>query len=303
MNLRALEVFVGLMDEGTLTRAAAEMNLSQSAASRLLSLLEDELGASLFERQRRRMVPTRAADALYPEAQRILAQVGALPEIAASGGTSVPLRVLCQTRLMPGLVVPAIAALARAEPSRSVRLETAPRRELARRVLAERHDVAVATLPLPLSGSEAHGGRTLVPDEIGSVPLGVLLPREHELARRASLNVAELSGTPYIALDETTVIRRTVDALLGDGAPEPAHETSSGAAAYRLVAEGLGFAFADVVAVQPELRDRVTLVPWDREARVRIGVIRLGTDADPLVVRFTDTLASVLDHRDDRTLR
>lgn len=263
MNLRALRVLVGLMDLGTLTDAAHAMNLSQSAASRLLSVLEDELGTPLFAREKRRMVPLPAADALYPEALRILGQVAALPDVVATTHRAAPLRVICQTRLVPGLAVPALAQLATERPDLPIRLEAVPRRELSRRLAAGRHDVAIATLPLSMDEAET--------SVLGAVPLRVALPRDHPLANAEMLTTAVLSALPYVALDQTTVIRRAVDALLGEDAPPIAIEVSIGAAAYRFVAAGLGFTFADEIAIQPELRDGLALVPWERDIEVRIG--------------------------------
>ncbi len=268
MNLRALRVFVGLMDDGTLTRAAARMYLSQSAASRLLSVLEGELGTPLFLRERRRMVPLPAADALYPEAARILAQTDALREVVRSDHPP-PLRVLCQTRLVPGLVVPAIAGFRREHPG-PIRMETAPRRELARRSLAGRHDVVVATFPAPIEGGEAR--------PIANVPLQILLPMAHSLAHSLTsatvLSVEDIANIPYVALDETTVIRRMVNEA-APNLPRPSIEVSTGSAAYRLVAMGCGFTFADRLAVEPELRTKLALVPWDRDVRVTVGAIAM----------------------------
>ena len=259
MNLRALRVLVGLMDEGTLTRAAERMHLSQSAASRLLALLEEELGTPLFRRERRRMVPLPAADRLYPEAARLLAQADALRGIASSDRRA-PLRVLCQARLVPGLAVPAVGAFAAG--GDPVRLESAPRRELARRMLAGRHDVVISTLPAPEEGERT--------DALGALPLGFLLPAGHPLAGAGALDLGDLAGTAYVALDETTVIRRIVDAAAQ--CPTPLIEVSMGAAAYRLVANGLGFTFADRLAVDPDLWPRVALVPWSRGVSVQLGV-------------------------------
>lgn len=270
MNLRALRVFVGLMDDGTLTRAAARMNLSQSAASRLLSLLEAKLGVPLFERERRQMRPTAAADALYPEAVRILGQVGALPDLVARASAPPSLGVICQTRLVPGLAIPAIVALAAAQPDLRISLEAAPRRELARRLIAERHDVAVATLPLPVETIEA--------EPLGSLPLGFLLPRGHALAARGSLAMEDLAHVPYVALDESTVVRRMVDAT-DEPLPRPAIEVSTGSAAYRLVAAGLGFAIADRIAVDPELWEDLALVPWRKGPATTIGVARVARES------------------------
>lgn len=294
MNLRALRVFVGLMDDGTLTRSAGRMNLSQSAASRLLSVLEAELGAALFVREKRRMHPTPAADALYPEAVRILAQVGALPELVTRASAPPPLRVICQTRLVPGLAVPTLARFATSHAGHRVRLESAPRRELARRLLAGRHDVAIATVPLPIEGIET--------EPLGTLPLGFLMRSDHPLAGRQALEAADLAQTPYIALDESTVVRRMVDGANPSALPAPAIEVSTGSAAYRLVAEGLGFTIADSLAVDPELWKRLTLVPWRGAPNLTIGVARLnqtapGTEADALMAMLAVAVRDRLEPR------
>ena len=272
VNLRALRVFVGVMEDGTLTRTSQRMNLSQSAASRLLSLLEEELGAPLFARERRRLLPTPQAEALHLEAQRILAQVAALRDIAAGDGAAAPLRVICQSRLANGLVVPALAAFIACRPGTAIHLETAPRRELVRRIASGRYDLAVATLPLAVDRA--------APVHLGSVPLGILLPQGHPLAGADALDVGDFGGVPYIALDETTLIRRMVDdALAATGDQLRAdHQTSTGSAAYRLVAEGLGFTFADRVALDPEIAGRTALVPWRRKVEVSVGALELGDD-------------------------
>ena len=50
MNLRFLRTFVAIADNAGFARAAARLNLTQSAASRQIQALEDELGLRLFAR-------------------------------------------------------------------------------------------------------------------------------------------------------------------------------------------------------------------------------------------------------------
>ena len=50
MNLRFLRTFVAIADNAGFARAAAQLNLTQSAASRQIQALEDELGLRLFAR-------------------------------------------------------------------------------------------------------------------------------------------------------------------------------------------------------------------------------------------------------------
>jgi DNA-binding transcriptional LysR family regulator len=50
MDVRQLEMFRAVAEEGSFTRAAERLHVSQSAVSRQVQLLEDELGGRLLQR-------------------------------------------------------------------------------------------------------------------------------------------------------------------------------------------------------------------------------------------------------------
>jgi DNA-binding transcriptional LysR family regulator len=73
MEMIEIEAFVAIATEGSFTLAAARLHLSQPAVSRRIELLEQELGAPLFERGRSGARLTPAGDAFLPFARQILA--------------------------------------------------------------------------------------------------------------------------------------------------------------------------------------------------------------------------------------
>lgn len=92
MDSRHLPTFLAVMRHRSIGRAAASIGITQSAASRILKRLEDEVGATLFERYSSGVVPTAYAVALMPFAEEIMNDSqAALEEIAAlrGNGTSV----------------------------------------------------------------------------------------------------------------------------------------------------------------------------------------------------------------------
>ncbi|MCR5858580.1 LysR family transcriptional regulator [Mesorhizobium sp. J428] len=73
-DLMVLQAFESAARHGNFTRAATELNLTQSAVSRQVKTLEQQLGVLLFERVRQRAVLSDAGRQLLPSVQRLLAQ-------------------------------------------------------------------------------------------------------------------------------------------------------------------------------------------------------------------------------------
>lgn len=65
MDLRQIQYFVALYEEGSVTRAARRLHVVQPALSMQLAKMEAELGHKLFERSAQGMVPTAAARTMY----------------------------------------------------------------------------------------------------------------------------------------------------------------------------------------------------------------------------------------------
>ena len=72
MELRQLRYFVAVADTLNFSRAAESLYVSQSALSKQISELEQELGVALFDRDRRSVALTSAGQLLLPEAKDIL---------------------------------------------------------------------------------------------------------------------------------------------------------------------------------------------------------------------------------------
>ena len=72
MELDHLQAFLAIVQRGGVTRAAGHLHLSQPAISRRLHLLEQELGAALFDRIGRTLVLSEAGRAFVPHAQLVL---------------------------------------------------------------------------------------------------------------------------------------------------------------------------------------------------------------------------------------
>jgi DNA-binding transcriptional LysR family regulator len=89
MELDHVEAFVAIVRRGGFTPASATLHLSQPAISRRIRLLEQELGAPLFERLRRGVILTDAGRAFLPHAEALLACMrDGIDAVEAIRGTS-----------------------------------------------------------------------------------------------------------------------------------------------------------------------------------------------------------------------
>ncbi len=75
INLRQIEAFKAVVENGTVSRAATLLNISQPAMSKLIAHLEFDTGVKLFDRVKGRLAPTEQAMRLYEEVGRIFAGV------------------------------------------------------------------------------------------------------------------------------------------------------------------------------------------------------------------------------------
>ncbi|WP_038130247.1 LysR substrate-binding domain-containing protein [Thioclava indica] len=89
-----LQAFTACARHGTTTRAAQELNLTQSAISRSLGTLEERLGVALFNRVRKRLVLSPAGQVFLDRAEEILASLdSAAMGVMAFGGADAILRI------------------------------------------------------------------------------------------------------------------------------------------------------------------------------------------------------------------
>lgn len=96
-QLRAIKVFVRVIDEGSFAAAARALDLAPAVVTRLVAELEEHLGTRLLNRTTRRLALTEIGEAYLERARRILADVDEAAALAASATQEVRglLRILC----------------------------------------------------------------------------------------------------------------------------------------------------------------------------------------------------------------
>jgi len=195
MTLRHLSHFVAVAEEGSFTRASERLGVVQSAVSATVRSLERELDVELFERSTQRVALSDAGQVLLPEARSTLAAAAAARDAIdqVRGGLRGTLTIGTMQALravdVPGLLV----AFNREHPHVELRVLHAKggSLELAERL---RHgELDVAFLSLPERRPPGLEVRVLAEESVE-----LACPRDHPLATRTGVELAELADETFI---------------------------------------------------------------------------------------------------------
>jgi len=122
-RLREMEMFVRVVETGSFSAAARDLNMGQPAISKMIAGLEDRLGVRLLVRSTRRLSPTEAGLAFYERALRAIAEANEAEAAAQGAGAGLEgrLRICAPVTFARLHVVPKVGAFLDAHPK--LRLE------------------------------------------------------------------------------------------------------------------------------------------------------------------------------------
>ena len=252
MDLRQLEILQAIAETGSFTACGRKLHVSQSAISRQIALLEEELGEPLFLRVGRKVRMTATAEALVQLGQRVSQDVR---ETLASV-TDRTRELRGTLRLSGGMTVclyifpTLVKQLRRSHPQLDVKMVVATAGRSVEEIRAGHVDAGLLTLPV---------------DEADLVTLPVL--REelllvtmpgHPLAKRKGITAQDLAGEPFVAFEAGSGTRRVIDRFFLSENIEPniVMDTENVEIIKAMVKTGLGIGIVPYVAVAREVRAR-----------------------------------------------
>ena len=226
------------------------MNVSQSAISRQISLLEEELGEPLFQRVGRRVLMTPAAESLVQLGKRVFQDVR-----DTVGTITDRTRALRGTlRLAGGMTVclyvfpPLLKQLKRVHPQLDVRLSVATAFRSVTEIRGGRVDAGLLTLPVEESD--------LVTVPVMREELLIVTMPTHPLARKKKVQPAELAGEPFVLFETGSATRRVIDSFFVTEKIEPTvvMETENVEIIKAMVKTGIGIGIVPYQAISREVR-------------------------------------------------
>lgn len=251
MDIKQLEYFVRVAENGSFSRAALALDIAQSALSRQVRALEVELHETLLIRHGRGVALTEAGQRLHAHAVVVLQQMeAARNEMRAIQGEPVGhLAIGLPPSMVRALTVPLVGRFRAELPQAKLSIVEGFTNHLVEWLLAGRLDLALFYNPDPHPELEFR--------PVFTEGLCLIGPPEHERFEtgplsRPTLQFADLVGLPLILPERTQMIRRLLDrhATLQGTALEVALEVSSIPAIIDLVLAGHGFAVLPRSTVQ-----------------------------------------------------
>ena len=246
MDLRQLEIIRAIAETGSFTAAGEKLHVSQSAISRQILILEDELGEPVFHRIGRRIRITPAGESLLQLSHRVFRDLQ--ETVSAISDTREALRG--SIGLVGGMTVclyvfPALLAEARRiHPNLDMRVTVGSTQRSIEMLRSGAGDLGLLTLPIEAS-------------DLVSVPLlteELLLATypSHPLASQKRIVPADLEGQPFVLFETGSITRQIVEEFFAREriSPPIIMETENVEIIKAMVRNGLG----------------ISIIPWQAAA-------------------------------------
>ncbi len=256
MDLRALRIFTEVIRQGGFSQAGKTVFLTQSAVSKAVRQLEEELGFALIDRSGHKPALTDAGRVAFRHAQAMLTQrEDLLTELSELKGLR---RGALRLGLPPIgsdiLFAPLFAEYRNRHPDIEIQLVEHGSRRLEEMVLAGEVDLGASLLPVP---------DALDWQEVTREPLHVLIAEDHPRAIRPEIALAELKDLPLILFDTGFALNPIILDGCREAGFEPTVAARSGQINFivELVGAGQGVGFLPRLIANLRVRPGVVHIP------------------------------------------
>ncbi|MEG3162377.1 LysR substrate-binding domain-containing protein [Sphingomonas sp. LB2R24] len=295
VNLRQIEAFKAVIENGTISRAAVMSNVSQPAMSKMIANLEMDTGLRLFDRIKGRLAPTENGMRLYDEVGRIFSGVRQVENAVEV------IRREEQGRLAVG-VLPALAntfihrvtaGFLKARPNVFCSVQSLGSQYIVDWLIARRLDAGL------VGAGYANPYVTLEP--LMEHALVCVMPLDHPLAKLSLIEPRHLEGVPFVALSSDTYLGNRVGAMFEalDLEPSIVLVANTASMVCGFVAEGLGISLVHPLTVSG-LEDRLTVRRFSHEIMYNFQLCR---STDSRNAKLVDSFAQELRDAAERISR
>lgn len=295
MNLRDLKYLVALAEHRHFGRAADACFVSQPTLSTQLKKLEETLGVTLIERNRRRVILTPVGESIVAQADTVLRSVDQLLRLADEhrdplGGD---FRLGIIPTVAPYLLPLVLAPLRQALPKLRMQITEGQTAKITRMLQAGELDAVILALPLH--------EEDLVQTEIFAEPFHFAVSVRHPKASRATIAEAELEQEQVLLLEDGHCLRDQALAICKsrNAVENTDFRATSLETLRQMVAADVGVTLMPELAITDTVAD-VRYIPFSgpNPPHRAIGVCwRTSATRTPLLKELTEVLSQALTKR------
>jgi DNA-binding transcriptional LysR family regulator len=225
MDIQRLSNFVTAARVRSISRAAAELGISQSTLSRSVLALEEDLGAPLLERTARGVDVTAFGAAILQHAQRLLTEERQLRQKAEQicNFSEVNVAIGVTPNLVDYLLPGGLVAVLSQFPDLHISVQTGVFEELAARLRNNEVGLVFALVP------ENAAGRDLHIDSVLEVAYSAYVRREHPLAACSDVSLQQVAEHPWCTFQQPAADRELRRLFTKMGVREPEQVVRSSA--------------------------------------------------------------------------
>ncbi|MBL8707409.1 MAG: LysR family transcriptional regulator [Rhodospirillales bacterium] len=295
INVRHLTVFRAVMRTGSVSAAARTLNVSQPAVTKSLQAIEREIGVPLFQRIKGRLQATPESALLMPKVDQVFRTVEDVERLAAeiAGAAVGRIAIATATTISTSVTAAAIARYRKKRPNVTVQVLALATRQVIEEVANNQVDIGLT------DGASLEGA--LEARELCRAFIGCVLPRDHPLARKKTVDLRDLVGEQIIAFHEHTVvgheIRRQIGAL---GLPMTISiATNQSLVACLLTKHRIGIPLIDPFTMLSGLFPELTILPLTPLIEMRPRLVfppnrPLSIAAQEFVQTVTETMSELV---------
>jgi LysR family hydrogen peroxide-inducible transcriptional activator len=242
MELTPLRYFLAIARSSGFTAAAVELGISQSALSRSIQRLEEELGQPLFERDSRPLALTEAGHTFKNRALQIIGLVEqSVAEITDDGATG-HVRVGAIPTIAPYWLPQLVSQFSKVRPQAQVFVYEEVTAKLMERIRDGELDVAIMALPID--------GQYLDSKRLFDEELYLMHGPEHPLASKKKIKIEDIQPYPMLMLDQSHCLSDQVSSFCKQRSIQPIalERASQLTTVQALVSIGHGISFIPAMA-------------------------------------------------------
>jgi len=278
VRLRQIEVFHAVYSSGSVTRAAAVLNVSQPSVSKVLAHAEQQLGYPLFDRVKGKLIPTPEADKLFAHATNVYDSVDRLRHVsenlraAETGRITIGATPAFGMEFLPA----AVAAYRKMHCDTIFAIETLHHDQICNGLMESRLDIGLAFDPIVVPG--------IAEETLARANFVALTASDVSFGSKKKVSLDDLANLPFIRLDNKGPLGRLLATYIDSSGVklDTVAYSETYHVAKALVACDVGATITDEVTAKSKGHSNIKVWPLEPALDFRISV--LGLDNAPLSI-------------------